>query len=67
MILFQLHTSRRRHHRGNRHGKHAIVKVPGKREWIVRGLNTGRILGRHPSRKKALEQLRAVERSMHGR
>lgn len=47
--------------------KHAIVKVPGKKQWIVRGVNTGRILGRHDSRKAAVKQLRAVEWSMHGR
>lgn len=46
--------------------RHAIVKVPGKKEWIVRGLKTGRILGRHDSRAAAVKQLRAVEWSMHG-
>ena len=47
--------------------KHAIVKVPVKAEWIVRGVHTGRILGRHDSRAAAVKQLKAVEWSMHGR
>lgn len=45
--------------------RHAVRKVPGKRKWIVKGLNTGRVLGRHSSKKSADRQLRAVEWSMH--
>lgn len=68
MLLFKSHHRHHHHHRahyGHGHKRHAIVKVAGKRIWILRGLNSGRILGRHGSRKDALEQLRAVERSMH--
>lgn len=43
--------------------KHAIIKRHGK--FMVKGLNTGRILGRHKTYIEALNQLRAVERSMH--
>lgn len=44
--------------------KKAVIKRDGK--WIVRGLNTGRTLGRHSTKKAADRQLRAIEWSMHG-
>lgn len=34
--------------------------------WWLRGLRTGRVLGKHSTRKEALAQLRAVERSIRG-
>jgi hypothetical protein len=47
-------------------GWHPILHV-GPRKWIVRGRKKKRILGRFTSRKKALQQLRAVEWSMRSR
>lgn len=44
--------------------QHAVIKRNGK--WIVRGLNTGRILGTHSRKDAADRQLRAIEWSMHG-
>lgn len=34
--------------------------------WWLRGLNTGKVLGRHKTRAEAVNQLRAVEKSMRG-
>jgi len=41
-------------------------EAPEGEKWWLRGLNTGKVLGKHPTRAKALRQLRAVERSMRG-
>lgn len=68
MFLFHQRRHHRRHssrHHHSAHGKHAIVKRDGK--FVLRGLNSGRILGRHKTYIEALNQLRAVERSMHDR
>lgn len=67
MFLFRRHTSHHRRPKRAEHGhqKHAIVKCDGM--FILRGLNTGRVLGRHKTYIEALNQLRAVERSMHTR
>lgn len=44
---------------------HAIRKRGHK--WVVVAKHSGRILGRHDTRDEALQQLRAVERSIHMR
>ncbi|EON7637299.1 hypothetical protein FOI42_RS03920 [Escherichia coli] len=35
-------------------------------EWVVTDHTGKKVLGRHPTRKEALKQLRAVEFSKHG-
>jgi hypothetical protein len=45
--------------------KSPIVKQ-GK-TYVIKGLNTGRTLGKHPTRTAALKQLRAIESNIHGR
>lgn len=47
---------------------HAVQKVKsGKSEqFVVKAKSTGKVLGRHPTREKAIKQLRAVEWSIHG-
>lgn len=40
-----------------------IVKQGG--SYVVKGLNTGRTLGKHKTRGQALAQLRAIESNMH--
>ena len=42
-----------------------IRKVPGKKEWILKSKSTGKVLGRHTSKEKALRQERAIQISKH--
>ena len=44
--------------------KHRPIAMIGGKYCVV-GLNTKRMLGRHPSYKEALGQLREVEHGMH--
>jgi hypothetical protein len=41
-------------------------EAPQGKQWWLRGLNTGKVLGKHATRAEALAQLRAVEKSMRG-
>lgn len=36
-------------------------------EWVVRAESTGKVLGRHKTKRDALAQLRAVEANKHGK
>ena len=35
--------------------------------WVVRSESTGKVLGRHKTKRDALMQLRAVEANKHGK
>jgi hypothetical protein len=43
-----------------------MVRKEGSK-WVVRAESTGRILGKHPTKREALRQLRAVEANKHGK